>query len=38
MKRRFLTLLAATAVFAMIGAGALGVGVPEIDNANARSR
>jgi hypothetical protein len=36
MKRRFLTLFAATAVFAMIGvAGALAVGVPEIDNANA---
>jgi hypothetical protein len=36
MKRRFLTLLAATAVFALIGvAGAMAVGVPEIDKANA---
>ena len=36
MKRRFLTLLAATAVFAMIGvAAAVAVGVPEIDKANA---
>ncbi len=36
MRRRFLTLLAATAVFAMMGvAVAMAVGVPEIDNANA---
>ena len=36
MKRRFMTLLAAVAAFAMIGvAGAMAVGVPEIDNANA---
>ena len=38
MKRRFLTLLAATAVFAMIGvAGALAEGVPEIDTRTRRS-
>jgi hypothetical protein len=36
MKRRFLTVLAATTVFAMIGvAAAIAVGVPEIDRANA---
>ena len=36
MKRRFMTLLVATAVFAMIGvATAMAVGVPEIDMANA---
>jgi hypothetical protein len=36
MRRRLLTLLAATAVFAMVGvAGAMAVGVPEIDKANA---
>jgi hypothetical protein len=36
MKRRCMTLLAATTLFAMIGvASAMAVGVPEIDNANA---
>jgi hypothetical protein len=36
MKRRFMTVLAAIAVFAMIGvATAIAVGVPEIDKANA---
>jgi hypothetical protein len=36
MKRRFMTVLGAVAAFAMIGvAGAMAVGVPEIDNANA---
>lgn len=36
MRRRLLTLLAATSVFAMLGvAGAVAVGVPEIDKANA---
>ena len=36
MKRRLLAVLAATAVFAMIGvAAAVAVGVPEIDKANA---
>ena len=36
MRRRFMTVLAATAVFALIGvAGAMAVGVPEIDPANA---